>query len=101
MRFATHFSPRLLDEVDRLAGQRMPIAEINRRVGAKAQRLGATRPSYERVRQLVHEARELQRDYISALPIFFDFVAYQNPARTIEQLSKLAPRPRLRDRYRL
>jgi hypothetical protein len=101
MRFASHFSPRLLDEVDRLAEQRMPIAEINRRVGTKAQRLGVTKPSYERVRQLVHEARELQHGYISALEIFFDFAARQNPTRTIEQLNRLTTRPRLRDRYRL
>ena len=42
MRFASHFSPRLLDEVDALSEQSLPIAEINRRVGAKAQKLGVT-----------------------------------------------------------
>src|SRR4051812_19212918 len=98
MRFASHFSPRLLDEVDRLSEQPLPIAEINRRVGAKAQRLSVTKPSYERVRQLVHEARDLHDGYISALQIFFDFAAHQNPARTAERLNKLVPRrPRLRD----
>ncbi len=101
VRFASHFSPRLLDELDRLSAERLPIAEIHRRVGVKAQRLGATRPSYERVRQLVHEARDLQRGYVSALEIFFDFAAHQQPSRTTQNLAKLAPRPRLRDRYRL
>ena len=101
MRFATRFSPRLLDEVDDLAGRSLPIAEIHRRVGAKAQSLGITRPSYERVRQLVHEARDLQDAYVSALQIFFDFVAYENPMRTAEKLAAFAPRERLRDKYRL
>ena len=101
MRFASQFPPRLLDEVDRLSEQRLPIAEINRRVGAKAQSLELTKPSYERVRQLVHEARELHSGYISALEIFFDFAAYQQPMRTAERLANVAPRPRLRDKYRL
>ena len=35
----------------------IPIAEIRRRVGAAADALGIARPSYERVRCLVHEAR--------------------------------------------
>jgi len=101
VRFASHFSPRLLDEVDRLAAQRLPIAEINRRVGAKAQRLGVTKPSYERVRRLVHEARDLQSGYISALEIFFDFATHQQPVRAAENIAKLEPRPRLRDKYPL
>ena len=101
MRFATHFSPRLLDEVDDLASRSLPIAEIHRRVGAKAQSLGVTRPSYERVRQLVHEARGLEDDYVSALQIFFDFVAYQHPMRTAEKITAFAPRQRLRDKHRL
>jgi hypothetical protein len=101
VRFASHFSPRLLDEVDALSERAVPIAEINRRVGAKAQRLGVTKPSYERVRQLVHEARDLQRGYVSALEIFIDFATHQQPMRTAEKLANLPARPRLRDRNRL
>lgn len=101
MRCASHFSLRLLDEVDRLAGESVPIAEINRRVGAKAQRLGVTRPSYERVRQLVHEARELHRGYVSALQIHLEVVTLQRGPRHYEKLLSLPPRPRLRDRKRL
>lgn len=101
MRFASHFSPRLLDEVDRLSEQRLPIAEINRRIGVKALRLGVTKPSYERVRQLVHEARDLHEGYVSALQIFFDFATHQQPLRAAENLANPAPRPRLRDRSRL
>jgi len=35
----------------------MPLAELRRLVGAEAERLGLSRPSYERVRVLAHEAR--------------------------------------------
>lgn len=39
----------------------LPIAEINRRLGEHAERLGLRRPSYQRVRELVHELRILRR----------------------------------------
>jgi hypothetical protein len=35
----------------------VPIAELNRRVGRKAAAIGVPRPSYERIRQLVHDLR--------------------------------------------
>jgi len=97
VRFASHFSLRLLDEVEVLSDQSLPIAEINRRVGAKAQKLGVTKPSYERVRQLVHEARELRRGYVSALEILVEVAPLQRSPRYAEKLATLPPRPRLRD----
>ena len=42
----------------------LPIAEINRRLGEEAERLGLRRPSYQRVRELVHELRDLRRDRV-------------------------------------
>ncbi|HXY82068.1 MAG TPA: hypothetical protein VEH55_11920 [Gaiellaceae bacterium] len=61
----TTASPRipaeLLRAVVRLDDRRLPIAELARRVGAEADRRGRTRPSYERIRQLVHESRALRR----------------------------------------
>ena len=39
----------------------MPIAELCRRTGDAAERLGLPRPSYERVRTLVHEFRRRRR----------------------------------------
>jgi len=101
VRFASHFSLRLLDEVDRLSEQRVPIAEINRRVGASAQCLGVTKPSYERVRQLVHEARDLRRGYVSALQICIEVATRQTSVHAYRKLPTLPPRPRLRDNYRL
>ena len=38
-----------------------PIAEVCRRVGRAAEVSGRTRPSYERVRQLVHQKRRHDR----------------------------------------
>jgi hypothetical protein len=100
VRFASHFSPRLLDEVEALSERSLPIAEINRRVGTKAQRLGVTKPSYERVRELVHESRELQRGYVTALELFIDVALTRSP-HAMRTLATLPPKPRLRDRNRL
>jgi len=101
VRFASHFSPRLLDEVESLSGQSLPIAEINRRVGTTAQRLGVTKPSYERVRQLVHEARELRRGWTSAMEILLDVATRARSPRAYEELVTRPPLPRLRDQKRL
>jgi hypothetical protein len=40
--------------------ERVPFAELTRRVGGEADRLGLPRPSYEQVRVLAHEAIELR-----------------------------------------
>lgn len=54
-------SPRiarpLIEALLRLDDPGRPIAETHRLLGAEADRLGITRPSYERVRELVHELR--------------------------------------------
>jgi hypothetical protein len=59
--FAPRLSPRLLDAIVRLDNRKVPIAETNRRVGAEAARLGLPKPSYQRVRVLVHAARLLRQ----------------------------------------
>ena len=100
MRFASHFPPRLLDFVEDASLRRVPIAEINRSVGEEAMRLGLTRPSYERVRQLVHEARALQRSYVSAVEILGDIVTRKLSPYALKDLATLQPRERLRDRTR-
>jgi hypothetical protein len=48
-------------EIERLAESRLTSAEICRRVGEKTELLGAPRPSYERVRELVCEIRRRPR----------------------------------------
>ena len=60
--FAPRIAPALVEVLVSLDDRRLPIAEINRRLGDEAERLGLRRPSYQRVRELVHEIRRLQRD---------------------------------------
>jgi hypothetical protein len=61
----TTIAPRiprsLLETIARLDNGRIPIAEINRRVRRDAEKRGLTRPSYERVRELVHLERAYRR----------------------------------------
>ena len=59
--FAPRISSRLLEALARLDDPSAPIAETNRRLGEEAVRLGLPRPSYERVRALVHQHRRLSR----------------------------------------
>jgi len=59
--FAPRISPRLRAEIERLADASLSAAEITRAVGAKAERLGLRRPSYEQVRKLAREHRRRPR----------------------------------------
>jgi hypothetical protein len=57
-RIAPRVDPRLLAALDQLlACPDVPIAETHRRLGAVADALSLPRPSYEKVRVLVHEQR--------------------------------------------
>jgi hypothetical protein len=57
MAFATRLTPHLRRSLRRLDDGRRPIAEVNRLLGAEAERSGVFRPSYEQVRRAVHDAR--------------------------------------------
>jgi hypothetical protein len=59
--FAPRISPRLLRILNRIDDPRLTFAELNRRLGAEAERLGLPRPSYQRVRELLHRLRALRR----------------------------------------
>jgi hypothetical protein len=59
--FAPRIAPVLVEALVELDDPQLPIAEINRRLGREAERHGLRRPSYQRVRELVHELRRLQR----------------------------------------
>jgi hypothetical protein len=59
--FAPRLSRRLLEAIARLDDPRLPIAETCRRVGSRAHELGLPRPSYERVRVLVHAVRAARK----------------------------------------
>ena len=58
--FAPRISPRLLSALARIDDGRLSFAEVNRRLGAEAERLCLLRPSYQRVRVLVHLLRRLR-----------------------------------------
>jgi hypothetical protein len=58
---APRISPRLIEAIVRFDDRSTPIAETHRRVGAEAERLGLTRPSYQRIRELVHRSRSIRR----------------------------------------
>ena len=58
---APRVSPRLLRELERIDDPSVPIAETCRRLGEAADRIGVPRPSYQRIRTLVHEQRALGR----------------------------------------
>ena len=60
-RFAPRIPHRLLVTLDRLDDRSIPIAETARRLGDEADRLGITRPSYQRIRELVHISRQMRR----------------------------------------
>ena len=59
--FAPRIAPRLLVALDWIDDRSLPMAEVNRRLGAEAARLGLPRPSYQRVRVLVHKLRWMRR----------------------------------------
>jgi hypothetical protein len=84
---APRISPRLRAALERIDDGELPIAEIRRRVGAEADRLGLPRPSYERVRELVHESRRL-RAQITTGEVLLD-VAFRvrPPDALVDQIS--------------
>ena len=59
--FAPRIPQRLLEALVRLDDPAVPIAETYRRLGEQADRMGITRPSYQRVRVLVHLFRRIRR----------------------------------------
>ena len=54
---APRIGPTLLAGIEHPDDTSLPIAEVNRRVGALASHLDLARPSYEQIRVLVHEHR--------------------------------------------
>ncbi len=91
---APRISHRLIEAIVRFDHRSRPIAETYRRVGAEAERLGLTRPSYQRIRELVHEARAIRRG-----PSAGDFLRLAlamkagNPGELIEAMRAAGARP--------
>jgi hypothetical protein len=90
---APRISHRLIEAIVRLDDRSRPIAETYRRVGAEADRLGLTRPSYQRIRELVHQARRIRRGptALDVLRIVTD--PWRTPEDGIARLQELGVRP--------
>ena len=80
--FAARLDGELLDELQRIDDGTMAIAEVCRRLGSAADRLGLPRPSYERVRVLVHEART-QHAYPSTASVLADVALRARPPEAL------------------
>jgi hypothetical protein len=97
--FASRLPGHLLDEIERQSKRSVPIAEMNRCVGRKAAEMGLYRPSYERVRVLVHTARRLRRQGRGPVSTVALDVAFRVKSPDAILLHFLKPAaPRLRDR---
>jgi hypothetical protein len=74
VRSGPRIDPRLVAAIARLDDGAIPIAEVCRRIGAEAESAGFTRPSYERVRELVHLSRALRAQRLgpSALQLIWE-----------------------------
>jgi hypothetical protein len=77
----------LVEAVVRHDKRTHPIAETCRRVGDEADRLGFTRPSYQRVRELVHESRRIRRGPSTASVLVDVAFRLRPPEAVLDQLS--------------
>jgi hypothetical protein len=96
LRFAPRISPRLLEALGRLEDPRVPIAETCRRLGSEAERLKLPRPSYERVRVLVHALRAARRRLRrgpSTASVLLDVAVRARPADALLDLMAGVPLP--------
>jgi hypothetical protein len=91
--FAPRISPRVLDALVRLDDRTVPIAEVNRRLGEEAERLALPRPSYQRVRVLVHESRRIRRRPTTASVLFEVAVRARPPDAFLDHVSGIGVRP--------
>ena len=86
---AARISDRLYKRLVELDDPGVPIAETYRRVAAEAERLGLTRPSYERIRVLVHQERRWKRNRGPSTTSVLIDVAFRvrPPEAVLDQLS--------------
>jgi len=89
---APRISPKLLEAIVRLDKRTVPIAETCRKVGREAERLGLPRPSYERIRELVHEARRIRRRPTTASVLVDVALRVRPPDAIADQLSGVGVR---------
>jgi hypothetical protein len=91
--FAPRISPKLLRALDRIDDRWLPIAEINRRLGAEAERLGYPRPSYQRVRELLHQLRRMRRGPTTASVLLEVALRARPPEAFLDHVSGIGVPP--------
>jgi len=69
-----------------LRDESVPVAELNRRLGAVADALALSRPSYERVRLLVRDRRSGRYALPSAGQVLLEIAARGRPADDLLKL---------------
>jgi hypothetical protein len=92
---APRINRRLLEALVRFDDRFLPIAEIHRRVGEEADRLGLTRPSYQRIRVLLHQSRRARRGPTST-SVLLDVLAGARPPDAIVDHAVGIPLPQRR-----
>jgi hypothetical protein len=85
--FAPRLSPKLLEAIVRYDDRKVPIAETYRRVGSEAEQLGLPRPSYQRVRVLVHAARRTRSRPTTASLLVDAGLNVRHPRHVLEDLT--------------
>jgi hypothetical protein len=88
---------RVLEALVRLDDRAVPIAETYRRVAAIAERHGYTRPSYQRIRVLIHEARRARRGP-STTSVLLDVMSRARPPEALIDHAAGIPLPEIRGR---
>jgi hypothetical protein len=93
---APRFSDQLWKAIARLDDGTMPYAEVYRRLGALADELGLSRPSYETVRRFVHDHRRWSGGpTLAGVALDVAFRA-KPPTAILDHLSDNAPPPTLK-----
>jgi hypothetical protein len=89
----------VIEALVRLDDRTVPIAETYRLVAAEAERRGYTRPSYQRIRVLVHEARRARvRRGPTTASIVLDVMAQIRPPEALIDHAAGIPLPDLSSR---
>jgi hypothetical protein len=88
-RLAARIPDRLYKRLLKLDDPSRPIAETYRQLAAEAERMGLTRPSYERIRVLVHQSRRWRRSRGPSTTSVLVDVAFRvrPPEAVLDQLS--------------
>jgi proteasome lid subunit RPN8/RPN11 len=84
---APRIRKELLEAIVRHDNRMHPIAETCRRVGRDAEQLGLTRPSYQRIRELVHQSRRLRRGPSTASVLVDVAYRVRSPDAVLDHIS--------------